>query len=143
VSNSGEAAAVTDEQEPRRRCLGANQNGEPCGVGPELVLDDGYCFSHSPRPGRAEKQSAAGTLGAIKAAARRRKGLDPDKLGALETAADAMRITALLTLALATGELPAAAGRAALVGLQAWLQARDQDEMERRIAELEARERRP
>lgn len=122
--------ASASEQEPRR-CLGVNANGEPCGVGSELVMDDGYCFSHSPAV-RPETRRAAGVLGGIKGAAKRRRGIE---VGALETPADAKRITARLVVAIAAGELPAAQGRAALVGLERWLQAYAQDVTAQQIIE--------
>lgn len=127
-----EAAAATNAP---RRCRGTTASGEPCGVGPELVLPSGFCFSHDAT--RRSEHKAGAALGGIKSMAKRRRGLDPDTLGKLETAADAQRITALLTLALATGELPAPAGRAALVAITAWLRAHDLNELERRLVELE------
>ncbi len=128
---NGEAATVTDEQEPRR-CLGRNADGTPCGVGPALVLDSGYCFSHDAT--RRSEHKAGAALGGLTSAIRRRKGID---VGALETAADAKRICGRLVVAIAAGELPAPQGRAALAALETWLRAHEQDELERRLAEQE------
>ena len=55
---SGEAATVTDEP---RRCLGTNQDGTPCGVGPELVLASGWCFTHD--AARRSEHRAGATRG--------------------------------------------------------------------------------
>ena len=128
-----EAATVADEP---RRCRGTTQAGEPCGVGPELVLPSGFCFSHD--AARRSELKAGATLGGIKSMAGRRKGID---VGALNDAGDAKRITARLVVAIAAGELPAAQGRAALAALDAWLKSHDMHELEQRIAELEAAER--
>jgi len=131
MTASGEVVVASEP----KRCLGVNQDGTPCRTGEELLLPTGYCFGHDPH--RALDRSAAGTLGGVKAGAKRRRGLDPDRIGELNTPADAKRITALLTVASATGELPAPQARAALVAVQAWLKAYDMDELEQRLADLE------
>jgi len=125
-----EAVPVTNEP---RRCLGTNQDGTPCGTGSELIMSSGYCFAHDPH--RALDRKTASALGGIKSNATKRKGID---VGELNDAADAKRITARLVQAIAGGELPAATGRAALVGIEAWLKAHEQDELERRLAAWEA-----
>jgi len=114
-------------------------DGTPCGTSSELILPSGFCFSHDPH--RALDRSAAGTRAGYVSASRRRRGID---VGELNSPADAKRITARLVVAIAAGELPAAQGRAALVAVKEWLHAFDLDELERRLAELEAaaRERR-
>ncbi len=133
-SVSYDAATLHEPEEPRR-CRGTTADGEPCRVGPELVLASGFCFSHD--AARRSELKAAGTLAGIKSANQRRKGLDPARIGELKTPSDAMRITALLTVASATGELPAPQARAALVAVQAWLKAFDMEELEHRLADLE------
>ncbi len=124
-----EAATVTDE----KRCLGTNQDGSECSTGSALLLPSGFCFAHD--PARGLDRSVAGTLGNLKSNAKRRRGID---VGSLETAADAKRISAKLVIAIAAGELPADQGRTALAALREWRQAYEADELEQRLAELEA-----
>jgi len=81
----------------------------------------------------AEKRAGA-TLGGLKSAAARRKGID---VGELNDAGDAKRITARLVVAIAAGELPASQGRAALSALETWLRAHEQDELEERLSAWE------
>ena len=120
-----------------RRCLGVNQDGTACGAPSAVIMDDGYCFSHSPSV-RPEARSLAGALGGVKAMAKRRRGID---VGELKTPSDATRILARLTVAIAAGELPADQGRAALVGLQAWTKAFEVEQAEREIAAIEEQNR--
>src|SRR5207248_1667799 len=112
---SGEAATVTDEP---RRCLGVNQDGSPCGTGSELIMPSGFCFSHD--PARGLDRRAAGALGGIKSSLTKRKGLDPDALGPLESAADAKRWTVLVARSVATGALSAEQGRTVLAAVTAF-----------------------
>src|SRR5207244_9618183 len=119
-----EAATVTDE----RRCLGVNQDGTPCGTGSELIMPSGYCFAHDPH--RALDRKTASVLGGIKSGATKRKGLDPDQLGALETAADAKRWTVLVARSVATGALSAEQGRTVLAAVTEWRKAYEAGELE-------------
>ena len=99
-------------------------------------MPSGYCFAHDPH--RALDRKTASTLGGVRTGARMRKGLDPDQLGKLETPEDAKRISARLTVAAATGELPAPQVNAALAALKQWLAAFEADVLDKRLDELEA-----
>ena len=125
---------ATDE----RRCPG--NGSEPCAVSSELLIqaEDGvwWCFGHHPR--KAVERSAAGTLGGLKSAVTKRRGLAESELGKLESPEDAKRISARLTVAAATGELPAPQVNAALAALKQWLAAFEADVLDKRLDELEA-----
>src|SRR5206468_3801980 len=77
-------------------------------------------------------------LGGIKSNAKRRRGLDPDALGKLESPEDALRISARLTVAAAAGELAAPQVNAALSALKQWLAAFEADVLDKRLAAWEA-----
>ena len=125
-------AAEAMPRDEQKRCPG--NGAEACGVPSDLLLEDGYCFAHSPN--RKSERTAAATLGGIKAGAKRRRGLDPDVLGKLDTPADAKRMTSVIAIAVASGELPAPQARAALVAIQQWLRAYELDEVGVQIAKL-------
>lgn len=127
---------ATDDERETRRCPGTTVAGEACRVPSEMLLASGWCLLHDPT--RATERSANATAGGNKTAKRMRRGLDPDELGKLETPSDVQRITARLALALASGELPAPAGRAALVAVQQWLRAYEAEQADREIAAIEA-----
>ena len=136
---SGEAATVPDEP---RRCAGANQDGSVCRTGAELLMPVGdvwYCFAH--HPGKALDRKTASALGGIKSGATKRKGLDPDALGALETAADAKRWTVLIARSVATGALSAEQGRTVLAAVTEWRKAYEAAELEEKLAAWEAAQR--
>ena len=116
-----------------RRCQGTNADGTPCNAPSRLVLDSGFCFPHDNSPGAKEKQRLGQQLGGIMAMRKVRKGLDPDEVGQLETAEDAKRIAALVTVAIAEGRLPAATGKAVFSGIDLFYESLEADEL---IAEL-------
>ena len=126
-----EVAMATDDERETRRCPGTTVAGEPCRVPSEMLLDSGWCLLHD--PARGAERSANATAGGNKTAKRMRKGIE---VGDLNTPDDATRITARLAVALASGELPAAQGRAALVAVQAWLRSWEnaQDDLVERLS---------
>ena len=127
---------ASDEKSPRR-CPGVNADGSACSVPSELLLASGFCFPHD--PARGLDRVAAATIAGIKSNATKRKGLDPDALGKLETPEDAMRISARLTIAAATGQLAAPQVNAALAAVKEWRRAYEADVLEKRLDELERR----
>ena len=135
-----EAAMATSdklETEQPRRCPGMKADGSPCRVPSEMLLASGWCLLHD--PARGADRTGNATLGGVKAGAKRRKGLDPDALGKLETPEDAMRISARLTIAAATGELAAPQVNAALSAVKEWRKAYEADVLDKRLDELERR----
>lgn len=133
------AVPETPETQAPRRCPATKSDGTACDVGADLLMPSGWCFAHDPATRLDHKKAA--TLGGIAQSRTRRKGLDPDELGKLETPADAQRITARLALALASAELPAPAGRAALVAVQQWLRAYEAEQADRETAAIEEQNR--
>lgn len=117
---------MSDEQTEPRRCPG--NGAESCGVPESLVLPSGFCLGHD--PARGADRTVVGTIGGLKAGARRRRGIDEKELGALETPEDAKRMTATIALAVASGRLSSAQGRTVLVAITAWLRAHEQGELE-------------
>ncbi len=121
-----------------KRCPG--NGSEPCGVEQNLLIqaEDGgwWCFGHHPR--KAVERSASGVLGGLKAASRRRKGLDDDELGPLASPEDAMRWAAALARAVATGRLSSPQGRTALVAIAEWRRSYEADVLDKKLAAWEA-----
>jgi hypothetical protein len=126
-----EGSGTAGDQEPKR-CRGSNADGTVCQAPPFWVGESGYCRAHD--PARAGERRHSTALGGIRSAARRRKGID---IGKLETPSDAMRITARIATAVASGELSSAQGRAVLVAVAEWRKARDADEVAGRLQALE------
>ena len=117
-----------------RQCLGVNQDGSPCGAPSAVIMQDGFCFSHSPSV-RPEARTASATLGGIKAGAKRRKGID---VGTLSTPEDALRIVARITVAVAAGEIGADQGRTVIAAVAEWRKSYEADVLDRKLAAWEA-----
>jgi hypothetical protein len=104
---------------------------EGCGVPSTLVLEDPdgvhapACFNHA--PWLEEERELARSKGGVRTAGkiRRHQYLDADELGRLESPADALRIAAAVTFAVATGRLSSSAGSVVLRALQEWRQAHE------------------
>ena len=145
MSEAATVSTVSTEPDQPRRCPGTNLDGTPCATSSELLIPDedgvSWCFAHHPR--KAMERKAAGVLGGRRSAVGRRRGLDPDRIGKLATPEDALRITAMLTVASATGELAAPQVNAALSAVKAWLAAYEADVLDKKLAAWEAAQGRP
>lgn len=125
---------------PVRICKGRTKRGEPCKS--PFVDADGYCPAHTANG--AARMRARGRKGAEKTNARRRReGLPPDRLGSLETPADAQRWLRLIAEAVGALALTHAEGSTMTSAVRAWLAAEDarlrsEDlaELQRQVAEL-------
>ena len=129
-----------------RRCASTKNNGDPCGVTPDLLIEDEqtpgtwWCFNH--HPAYEEEREAARSRGGIRSAlkARRHRYLDPSDLGDLDTPADAKRWSVVIARGLATGTLSSAAGQAALKAVEAFLRSLEAVDVSARLAALEQRQ---
>jgi len=130
------------------RCAGTRKDGSPCGVDPDLLLEDDeqpgvihWCFNHHPAY-EAERELARSRGGHSKAAKDRRSGsrfLTTHDLGDLETPADALRWSQVIAGSVVTGKLGSNAAAVALKALEAWVKAHEAVDLEARLAELETR----
>jgi hypothetical protein len=101
-----------------------------------MILESGYCFSHD--PGAATERTAARTLGGVRTASRKRRGLDPSELPPLESLEDAERWSAVIAKNVATGALSSAQARAVMHALSLFLKAREAVAFSDRLKTLEA-----
>lgn len=134
---------------PAKRCSGTNESGEPCGVPPSFVGEDGFCPAH--REGGREKMKELAQRGAQASKANREpSGLDPEELGPLEGHADAKKRLDLICRAVLTGRISDRRAQAAIRAVSEWVKAHEgeltalvvedlQEEVERLQTELDGR----
>jgi len=114
-----------------RKCAGTKADGSRCNVDQDLLIEDeeqpGIYFCYSHHPGLEDERRASRSRGGLRMAAKvqRHRFLDADELGRLESPADALRIAAAVTFAVATGRLSSSAGSVVLRALQEWRQAHE------------------
>jgi hypothetical protein len=141
------SVSSTEEQEQEeRRCQGITNEGEPCRAPSEMIMADGYCLRHSPDPAKKEFARSASYRGGARTAARNRRGISPDELGALKSPEDVQRWAEVSARATASGQLPASTAQAIRSLLAQWLSAYNageaMGEVMRRLELLEAEARR-
>ncbi len=129
-----------------RRCASKKNNGDPCNVDAQLLIEDEdtpgvwWCFGHHPdyEDARDAARSKAGSRTALKYRKAPRY-LDTHDLGALESAEDAQRWSEVIARAVVTGKLSANAAGMALKSVEQWLRSHETNDLNARLAELERR----
>ena len=121
-----------------RRCPGVRTDGSACDTPGQMLLDSGFCWTHDPDVTDGERK-AAQQRGGMRQARKARKGLDPSELPELNSPEAAATWAATISLAIATGELPADQGRVALHGVALWLKAHSEGQVADRLKRLEQR----
>lgn len=128
-----------------RQCAATKHNGAPCTVDPQLLIEDEetpgvyWCYSH--HPDLAEQREASRSLAGARTAIRNRKNkfLDKAALGPLKTPEDAMRWSATVAEAVATGTLNGSAARSTLAGVELFVRSLEVVDLNKRLAQLEQR----
>lgn len=95
------------------------------------------CPAHSDAPGAKERRAALATLGGLKAGAKRRKGVDWERFGGLESPDDAQRWCRELAKCLLSGELTADVVRTALTVVREYNKSFANSEVAKRLDALD------